>query len=294
MRSAKTLSAAVRERPTQKRGRALLAIVVVALLAGCVGVATQFTPQHKWNDAWGPMVPHHTFPGDCSTCHISSDWQVLREEFTFDHTEETGFALTGSHDGAACLRCHNDRGPVKGYVERGCGGCHVDPHKSTLGLDCARCHNDVHWEPTGAISDHASTRFPLIASHALTTCEGCHTRATVGDYRGAPVECHLCHQTEALQASPNHVINAWVTGCERCHTPSAWQGAPGFNHDFFPLLGGHAGLACGQCHPNEQFVPLPPDCYSCHQNDYTLAPNHVANNFPIDCELCHNINAWTP
>ncbi|MEM7163935.1 MAG: cytochrome c3 family protein [Planctomycetota bacterium] len=292
MRSANKRSVRQPSAPIQT-SRPLLILLTVVTLAGCVGVATQLTPRHRWNEKWGPMVPHHTFPGDCSTCHISADWQELREDFTFDHAEETGYALTGAHDGAACLRCHNDRGPVQGYVERGCGGCHVDPHKSTLGIDCERCHNEVHWEPIGAIADHANTRFPLIASHALTTCESCHQRATVGDYRGAPVECHLCHQTEASQASPNHVINGWVTGCEDCHTPAAWAGAQ-INHDFFPLVGGHAGLACGQCHPNEQFVAIPNDCFSCHQNDYTAAPNHVALNFPTTCELCHNINAWTP
>ena len=38
------------------------------------------------------------------------------------------------------------------------------------------------------------------------------------------------------------------------------------------------------------------DCYSCHQPDYakTTNPNHVASNFPTQCENCHNTGAWKP
>lgn len=263
------------------------------LLAWCLVVVNCETivPRQSWSKKWGPMVPHETFPGDCSICHVSERWDVLREDFEFDHAKETGFALEGAHEGAACLRCHNDRGPVQAYVTRGCGGCHVDSHKGNLGADCTECHDQNTWFPGGLVADHAKTRFPLVAIHAITPCEGCHLRATVGDFRGTPVNCHLCHQRDAIKAQPNHVLSGWVTNCERCHTPENWS-APGFNHDFFPLLGGHAGVDCIQCHAGGQVGPIPPDCFACHQNDYINAPNHVTENRPTDCTLCHNIFAW--
>ena len=249
-------------------------------------------PRESWSRKWGPMVPHTSFPGDCGICHVPARWDVIREDFEFDHAKETGYALEGAHAFAACLRCHNDRGPVDIYTARGCGGCHVDPHKSSLGIDCESCHQQVSWDPTGLIVDHARTRFPLIGVHAVTPCESCHEQSTVGEFRGAPVDCHFCHQEDAAQASPPHPLNNWVRNCQQCHRqPIEWI-ADGFNHDFFPLEGGHAGLDCTQCHAGGLFVPVPPECFSCHRNDYIQAPDHVANNFSTDCTECHNTTAW--
>lgn len=270
-------------------GRFAIAGLVLGylLLVNCDTIA----PRHSWSRKWGPMVPHDTFPGDCGLCHVSDRWDVLREDFSFDHAAETGYTLEGAHAEALCLRCHNDRGPVNVYVERGCGGCHVDPHQGNLSLVCTRCHNQDLWEPAGLIAEHANTGFALLGAHAVTPCESCHQRATVGQFRGTPVECHFCHQRDMARAVPNHQINGWNVECERCHLPINWQ-APGFDHTGFPLLGGHAGVDCLQCHPNGLFVGTDPDCFACHQNDYQTAPNHVANNFSTDCTLCHNIFAW--
>jgi hypothetical protein len=268
---------------------------ISALLAGWTLLSVDceaLFPRQSWNQEWGSMVPHKSFPGDCGICHIPERWDVIREEFDFDHEKETGYALNGAHGLAACLRCHNDRGPVLVYVQRGCAGCHVDPHQGNLGMECTRCHNEDHWDPIGLIADHARTRFPLSGAHAISPCEDCHERAPVGEYRGAPVECHFCHQDEAARAVPNHVINGWQRDCTRCHDLVTWQQAPGFNHDFFPLDGAHAALNCTQCHPGGRFVPIPNTCFSCHQQDYLAAPNHVANGFSTDCTLCHNTTAW--
>jgi hypothetical protein len=237
------------------------------------------------------MVPHQTFPGDCGLCHVPESWDVRKDEIPFEHGRETGFALTGAHDEAACLRCHNDRGPVAVYTRRGCGGCHADPHKAAFGVECARCHAETAWEPIGLVAAHAHTRFPLVAVHAITPCESCHVRATAGDFRGTQVECHFCHQEDQRRAFPNHAINGWQRDCERCHTPASWD-APGFNHSAFPLAGGHAGLSCVQCHPNGQVRNAPTDCFACHRQDYIAAPNHVSQGFSTQCTDCHNTNAW--
>jgi hypothetical protein len=249
-------------------------------------------PPNGWSERWGPLVPHHTFPGDCGICHVPERWDKLREDFAFDHEKETGHRLEGIHAGAACLRCHNDRGPVSVYAARGCGGCHPDPHGDTLGLDCTRCHGQQDWSPTGLIAEHARTRFPLYGVHVVVPCESCHERAPVGEYRGAPVRCELCHGDDLARAtSPDHLASGWTQTCERCHTPTGWTGS-NFSHNFFPLTGGHAGLACTSCHTDGTFGSLPADCYSCHRDDYERAPNHLALGYPTSCQSCHSTRSW--
>src|SRR5690348_14958411 len=63
-------------------------------------------PREQWNARRGPVVPHDTFPRDCSLCHTGSTWNSIRADFTFDHGKETGVVLEGAHAQAECLRCH--------------------------------------------------------------------------------------------------------------------------------------------------------------------------------------------
>lgn len=267
-------------------------VIVAAVIAGC-----QLTnpPKNGWNKRkWGPLVPHSNFPGDCSICHLPERWDKLRDDFTYDHEKETGYALVGAHRQAACLRCHNDRGPVEAYVSRGCSGCHVDPHAAAMGMDCSRCHSEINWRPIGLIAEHARTRFPLIGAHAMANCESCHEGAAAGRFQGAPLQCEVCHQDALASAvSPDHFSNGWINDCQRCHQPSTWQSAS-IPHDFFPLRGGHGALDCTQCHVGGTFVGLSPDCYSCHSTEYQSAPGHVANNYSLNCNECHTINGWLP
>jgi len=268
----------------------LPAVTLALVLVNCRSGA----PRHGWNKKWGPLVPHHSFPADCGICHVPDRWDVLRDDFSFDHEKETGYPLEGAHAQAACLRCHNDRGPVHVYVMRGCGGCHPDPHTATLGLDCRRCHEQTSWQPTGLIAEHAQTRFPLFGAHVAAPCESCHPGAPAGQFRGAPTACDLCHQADLARAtSPNHAASGWTTHCDRCHTPVAWEQAQ-MVHDFFPLVGGHAGLNCTQCHTSGTFGPIPSTCYACHAADYQRAPDHAALAFPQTCEQCHSTAAWRP
>ena len=274
----------------------LAKIFIMALLPSwaVIGVNCEIlVPRQGWSEKWGPMVPHQTFPGDCGICHVPERWDVLKEDFSFDHEQETGYPLTGAHARAVCLRCHNDRGPVEAYASRGCAGCHVDPHQSTLGPDCLRCHDEENWRPGGIVADHARTRFPLVGTHAVTPCVSCHLRAPVGEFRGTPTECSLCHQDDLARAtSPDHVANGWTTNCQRCHAATGWSGAS-FSHDFFPLVGGHAGRECRDCHTGGRFVAIPSDCVSCHLDDYQTAPGHVAQGFSQNCTRCHTTFGWT-
>ncbi|MHC4959592.1 MAG: hypothetical protein ACYTGN_14595 [Planctomycetota bacterium] len=266
---------------------------VLALLLGgllLVTCGTALKGRQFWHDKWGPLVPHKSFPADCKLCHVADRWDQVRDDFTFDHEKETGHALKGAHELAACLRCHNDFGPVEAYAARGCAGCHLDPHRSQLGNDCLRCHTESSWHAGGLVAEHARTRFPLIGRHLAVACVLCHPRAPTGEFRGTPIRCEQCHTADLARAtSPDHTGNGWTTRCERCHQPTTWSGG-GFSHQFFPLTGAHAVIACNACHIGNVFGPLPRDCLSCHQDDQARAPNHDV--FPRNCEQCHNTSAW--
>src|SRR5690606_5304018 len=152
-------------------------------------------PRQQWQKERGPVVPHDTFPRDCSLCHEGSSWHAIRDDFQFDHAKEAGLALVGAHDAAECLRCHNDRGPVEVYAQRGCIGCHEDVHQGYLGATCIDCHDEaaIDWRPKAAIAEHATTRFPLVGAHASTACWACHPGAQVGNFANTTTNCVDCH-----------------------------------------------------------------------------------------------------
>jgi hypothetical protein len=109
----------------------LLFVSLLGLFACTVGgrIGSGSVSQQDWDKRRGPVVPHDDFPKDCALCHLGGSWSRIREDFAFDHEKETGVALRGAHARAECLRCHNDRGPVGIFAERGCQGCHEDVHR---------------------------------------------------------------------------------------------------------------------------------------------------------------------
>ncbi len=236
-----------------------------------VSVERRADTRNLWDKKLGPLVPHKTFPKKCDICHIPKRWDVMRPDFHFDHKKETGYALEGAHGKIACLACHNDRKAAAALISRSCSGCHLDPHKSTLGLDCKRCHSEVNWKPIEtALGQHVRTRFPLTGVHATVLCIQCHTRAEAGDYAGAPVDCYSCHQADYTKA-PNHVAMNFAHTCQDCHTTTSFADA----------LFDHSKLGAN------------PNCYTCHQVDYQSAnnPPHVGV-LPTTCQQCHVTTTW--
>lgn len=273
-------------------------IVPVLLLLWLLAVAcASLVPQNGWDATAGPVVPHDSFPGDCSLCHTGGNWHTIKADFTFDHAAKTGVPLDGAHATASCLMCHNDRGPVAQFSARGCGGCHADPHLERLGANCQDCHDERSWRAKEAIVAHDRTRFPLTGSHAAAACFRCHAGAQVGNFAGAPVQCEQCHEADYQRTqNPNHTQVSFPRDCDSCHLPFAWSSAR-FDHPAsFPLTQGHAGRRCGECHttPNS-FTGLSTTCSSCHTDDYTAAVvGHVPAGFGTDCTQCHTTRAWRP
>jgi hypothetical protein len=267
-------------------------LLLWALVTACVNLV----PQQGWNPAAGPVVPHDSFPADCSLCHQGSDWHTLRPDFQYDHEARTGVALLGAHRTAGCLLCHNDRGPVQQFAARGCAGCHADPHLSRLGANCQDCHDQDTWYPREAIVQHDRTRFPLVGAHAAAACFRCHPGAQVGNFAGAFVDCVQCHRDDYTRtAAPNHAAVGFATSCEQCHLPTGWSSARFDHPTSFPLTFGHGGRRCGECHttPNS-FTGLSPDCAACHTDDFTATsePSHAAAGFGTGCTQCHDTRTW--
>lgn len=203
-----------------------LSAAVGCLAVACAVQGHDSAAQRLWWAGFGPVLPHDTFPGDCSLCHAGNDWQRVTEDFEFNHAKETGVELQGAHNRATCLRCHNDRGPVAVFTARGCIGCHEDVHTGTLGSECTTCHTQETWQPFGQRELHDRTRFPLIGVHASTACHRCHPGAEVGRFTPTDAECVTCHASDLARATnPNHVALGWIDRCDRCHLPRTWEQA---------------------------------------------------------------------
>jgi hypothetical protein len=264
----------------------------------CVVACVNLVPQQGWRADFGPVVPHDSFPADCSLCHTGGDWQTLRSDFTFDHAARTGVLLRGAHADAACLLCHNDRGPVRQFSARGCGGCHQDPHLGRLGANCQDCHDETMWRARDAIAQHDRTRFPLVGAHAAAACFRCHPGAQVGNFAGAYVECRQCHADEYARAAvPNHAAAGLPMTCSDCHRPTGWAPAEFAHAASFPLQQGHAGRRCSDCHTTPgSFAGLSTSCRSCHADTAAAVavPNHAAAGFVAECDACHDLRAFAP
>lgn len=237
--------------------------------------------------------PNHVAAGfdrDCTQCHTTSHWG-LGNLNNFDHSA-TGFPLSGAHGTLDCSRCH--AGNQFTGTPAQCEACHQDDFQGAAQPDhvaggfpaaCQRCHTSGTWRPAGF--DHDLSGFPLTGSHAVVQCGQCHSN---GAFAATPSQCASCHLDDYQQA-PGHVTSAFPQTCQDCHGTVSWSTAT-FNHEFFPFVGGHSALDCGQCHTSGVFEDIPSACASCHLDDFQQAPGHVTSNFSQACDECHSINTW--
>ena len=246
--------------------------------------------QQDFQSTTDPNHVANNYSHDCTTCHNTNSWG----DVNFDHSL-TQFPLTGAHVQVNCATCHTN-----GYsgTSSDCVACHqtnynntTNPNHTTAGIPttCEVCHSTNAWSP--AQFNHNITQFPLTGAHVQVACATCHTNG----YSGTSSDCVACHQTNYNNTTnPNHITASIPTTCEVCHSTIAWSPAQ-FNHDItqFPLTGAHVQVACATCHTNG-YSGTSSECYSCHQQDYQSAtdPNHVAGNYPHECQLCHSTANW--
>lgn len=213
----------------------------------------------------------------CETCHNPSSWT----DTSFDHGQNTDFALEGGHAELSCGDCHSED-PFDDVMDMSCVSCHLedDDHDGHYGPECASCHTSSAWDDS--IFDHSrSSDFTLNGSHATVACIDCHVEpifeTTPGD------ECSSCHlEDDAHKGKLGE-------RCTNCHDESEWLAAPFFDHDLssFPLLGEHDNIECTDCHESQVFTDTDAGCVSCHLED----DSHDGV-FDTNCGSCHNPVAW--
>src|SRR5674476_308458 len=108
---------------------------------------------------------------DCSSCHLSTTWEVKRGNIEFNH-DLTNFKLTGQHNLVDCRSCHKSL--VFSDAKTDCFSCHTDIHQNTVGFNCERCHTPETWIVKNIKLVHQQSRFPLVGVHQSIDCTQCH------------------------------------------------------------------------------------------------------------------------
>lgn len=292
--------------------RAFVVALVVAGLAGAVGIAIAKDPERNAARARQSRHTSITEGLSCANCHTPAGWSMSGGE-GFDHSR-TGFPLTGRHEPVACNKCHSG----ERRVTRQCVSCHQDPHQSRLSSRCDSCHSSTRWNDTEAFQIHRRTRFPLTGMHALAACTECHQRNGERQWTTVPSDCFACHSSDYLDPNvhPNHRGTAasppFPRDCSQCHVASAWS--PAFidptatsgsgalsvglggmvipvNHDrHFPVSRGpHRGAPCNTCHTSSR-TPRLVRCTGCHaHNPIKLQQQHKRrmSSSGSSCLGCH-------
>jgi hypothetical protein len=269
---------------------------VFRLLAGFVVVGVAVAAQTPAGAAARRTAnPHGVLKVACESCHTANAWQPIRPRPDFDHNSQTKWPLLGMHQNVACKSCHVDKKFQN--VSKECSSCHADIHRRQFGGNCQQCHTVKGWRVAIQQTREHNNRFPLIGAHAAAPCESCHKNAAAGQYKGLSTECMACHTPDYNKSvNPPHRGSKIPVECEQCHTMDTWVGAK-FDHAAlvgFALDGGHARLACRDCHANGQWAGTSAQCVNCHIKEFnaTQSPNHAQVGFPRDCAVCHTTVRW--
>lgn len=174
-----------------------------------------------------------------------------------------------------CVSCHEQDRARASFPD------HLAPSHPTA---CQQCHTQKEWKP--AALDHSA--MPLVGGHSNVDCASCHAQEPV------PKACVGCHEKDR-QRGPGHTKPGFSTNCQSCHTLEGWKPAS-VDHSKFPFEGGHANVACIQCHPDPKAPnkPIGTQCVDCHAKDRQAGknPDHLAAGFSTQCESCHTVATW--
>jgi len=276
--------------------RLILALVTLVFLAGAV--------VWEWNRATspGPLHPSHASiaalsgGSNCAACHGSG--KITMTE--------------------ACLVCHKD---IKAQVDRGkgvhgqlpaplqsCTTCHAEHTGGTVALVSPHAFQAVGVTDSLKFDHSKYATFTLSGKHDSLACMKCHPSATVAAlgentprFLGLSQDCRSCHN------DPHR--GTFGPDCLSCHGQTlAFKKADGFVHakDFL-LTGGHAGLACKQCHESAgansvaalKLHPMPArSCTVCHASPHkktfvAAVALETGTTFDNSCVICHGSSDLT-
>lgn len=199
------------------------------------------------------------------------------------------FTAGSKHEAFRCDKCHS---ADKNVAPLACQDCH---HPSGRAMDkpetptpashfearCELCHQaDRPWAEVPGPNGSKHDQFPLLGKHLTLDCYRCHDAGRLDP----PKKCESCHINDAA-------VDHYKTSCETCHSSEGWKPATA-QHDQFPLAGGHADLACDQCHTPPEYTGLSPSCEGCHTED---RPQKHGTGRDLDtqpCGRCHEISGF--
>lgn len=254
----------------------------------------------EYNQTTNPQHSSVQFPTDCQECHTETAWMPS----TFNHDGQYFPIYSGEHNGEwnVCSDCHTN---PSNYGQYSCIDCHehnqADMNEKHSGIQgyiynspsCFACHPDG--SANGAFN-HGTTGFPLTGAHVDISCINCHPSG----YIGTSSVCFDCHETDFNQSvNPNHLQSGIPQSCAECHTTNpGWAPATfPIHNQYYQLNGAHALISnnCASCHQGN-YINTPNTCSGCHMPDYnaTTDPNHIQQQFPTDCMICHDETAWQP
>ena len=253
---------------------------------------------------------------DCEWCH-SPTFKTLKQQ-NFDHTEKTKFDLGPAHRAIPCYNCHT-KALAEGKPTGACEQCHSkDSHHgnrfSQFGdpPKCGICHPSGGPKFTPKVFNHdARTSFKLTGKHGDIACRACHRGKSPSDFerltpliKGGQADCMGCHEHKNVHDRKyNSNQCTGVAGGSGCHTNAGeievkYTNMVKLYHgpdSKFPLVKGHKGVACGDCHTGRTkngkttFDKIPTDCNAsgkCHEDSLHLG--ELGEN----CEACHSSGTW--
>ncbi|MBK7449587.1 MAG: hypothetical protein IPJ47_09200 [Anaerolineales bacterium] len=215
-------------------------------------------------------VTSHADIKECKTCH-SAPWEraTMADRCLECHTEiasqmlntaELHGSIVQKSPSIACRDCHQDHRGANAELTN--LGENVFPHEA-LGF---------------SLNEHQRKE-----SGAPITCDDCHgedVTTFVSD------SCQTCHSEMDVAFAQAHLLS-FGSDCIACH--DGVDRFDDFNHNAYPfkLEGGHANVACTECHLDARSIAdmqsAPQSCYSCHYQD-----DEHNGDYGRECENCHN------
>jgi len=237
---------------------------------------------------------------NCASCHQTSSFKQINAS-AFDHNR-TKYPLIGKHRLVSCNNCHKNPSSYK--MKFGlCTDCHKDFHKTqfvvnNLTQNCLDCHSENGFRPSlFTLEMHNKAKFQITGAHLATSCESCHYKQELWDFKGIKLECISCHKNIHENALKPEFLPE--NNCGTCHQTENWK-TSSFDHGktSFPLLGKHLTISCGPCHRKKEdetksiiFSPIKKECETCHKDVHY-------DQFKVDgisdCSRCHAFENWKP
>ncbi len=253
---------------------------------------------------------------------------VLTLVFWQRETRPSPGPLSAVHDRDArieeqdCEICHE--GKTRGFAP--CAKCHKEipaEMRTKSGLhgrlkeagDCGRCHAEHRGPGASLVTEaafrlagykgreaykHEGLRFELVGAHTKLACAKCHKQSKLpllpeGKKRflGLGQDCASCHRDPHKGKQGDD--------CASCHGQErAFDQVATFAHSKkFPLVAGHAGLACAKCHKNlkdrsneEIRRETGQSCADCHEDPHRTGGKSLQFVTKGNCRLCHDTESF--